>query len=73
MQLISDSQKDEQKIFQCDLLSCGQTFKTKFSLKRHYKKHFQKKVYPCKFCHKRFNLQQYLKEHEHIHTGLKPY
>jgi len=59
-------------MFKCDLLGCEQTFKTKYSLKRHFKKHYVKNL-KCKFCDKKFGLQQYLEEHEHIHTGLKPY
>lgn len=61
------------KNFKCDLQSCSEKFKTKFSLKRHYKKHFTKKELACSFCTKRFNLLQYLQEHEHTHSGAKPY
>jgi hypothetical protein len=60
------------KAFKCDIFGCEQAFKTKFSLKRHFKKHYVKKL-KCKFCDKAFGLQQYLEEHEHTHTGEKPY
>lgn len=60
------------KMFMCDLYGCEQVFKTKFSLKRHFKKHYVKKL-KCKFCDKLFGLQQYREEHEHTHTGIKPY
>ena len=59
--------------FKCDVKRCGRVFRRKFSLKRHYKSHFIKKALACKFCGKTFSLPQYLEEHEHIHTGLKPY
>lgn len=49
-------------MFKCDLLGCEQTFKTKYSLKRHFKKHYVKNL-KCKFCDKKFGLQQYLEEH----------
>jgi uncharacterized Zn-finger protein len=66
------NKKQVMKLFKCDIFGCEQMFKTKFSLKRHFKKHFVKKL-KCKFCPKVFGLEQYLEEHEHVHTGEKPY
>lgn len=60
------------RLFKCDIFGCEQTFNTKFSLKRHFKKHYVKKL-KCKFCSKVFGLEQYRREHEHTHTGEKPY
>jgi uncharacterized Zn-finger protein len=65
--------KGVKKRFRCDLVECEKIFSTKYSLKRHYQKHYTKKKYKCKFCEKCFNLLQYLEEHQHIHTGSKPY
>ena len=65
--------KKNLKLFVCDIFGCEAAFKTKFSLKRHYKKHYTKKSLACRYCPKHFNLPQYLEEHEHTHTGQKPY
>ena len=43
------------KLFMCDLNGCEQVFKSKFSLKRHFKKHYVKKL-KCKWCDKVFGL-----------------
>ena len=67
---------DRQKapaIFECDIFGCDAAFKTKFSLQRHYKKHYSKKDLKCRFCTKSFCLQQYKEEHEYTHTGEKPF
>ena len=61
------------KIFECDILGCGATFNSKFSLQRHYNKHYSKKDFKCKHCDKRFAMPQYRDEHEFTHTGERPY
>ncbi len=61
------------KSFKCDILKCDKCFKTKYSLKRHMKIHKIKKEWECKLCQKQFALQQYLIEHEFIHSGQKPF
>ena len=65
--------KQAAPIFECDIFGCNQTFKTKYSLKRHYNKHYSKKELKCRFCPKKFCLPQYRKDHEYTHTGEKPY
>ncbi len=60
-------------IFECEIFGCNQAFKTKYSLKRHYYKHYSKQELKCRFCPKKFCLPQYKKEHEYTHTGEKPY
>ena len=60
-------------IFECDIFGCTAAFKTKFSLQRHYKKHYSKKDLKCRFCVKSFCLPQYKEEHEYTHTGEKPF
>jgi hypothetical protein len=49
------TKKQQMKLFKCDIYGCEQTFSTKFSLKRHFKKHYVKKL-KCKFCDKLFGL-----------------
>ena len=73
MKQVSGKQKEELAIFECDIYKCNATFKTKFSLQRHYKKHYSKKDLRCRFCPKSFCLQQYKEEHEYTHTGEKPF
>ena len=59
--------------FLCDIMGCKGNFKTKYSLKRHMKKHKIKKDFECKKCNKTFALQQYLIEHDFTHTRQKPF
>lgn len=67
------SKHEKVAIFECDLFGCSAAFKTKFSLQRHYKKHYTKKEIKCRFCNKSFCLPQYKEEHEYTHTGEKPF
>jgi hypothetical protein len=62
-------------IYICRFAHCGDTFKTRFSLKRHLKKHSGEKPFACSFaaCAKRFAEKSTLKRHVRIHTGEKPY
>lgn len=61
------------KLYKCDMRECEKLFSSKFSLKRHYMKHTNKKQHTCKHCQKAFVLPQYLEEHEYTHTGAKPF
>ena len=65
--------KKAASIFECDLYGCKSAFPTKFSLQRHYKKHYSKKELKCKYCSKSFCLPQYKEEHEYTHTGERPF
>lgn len=42
--------KGVKKRFRCDIQDCEQIFSTKYSLKRHYQKHYTKKKFKCKHC-----------------------
>jgi len=59
----------------CIQPGCGETLKTRFSLKRHMKKHTGEKPHGCPFpnCTKRFPESSTLKRHIRIHTGEKPF
>jgi uncharacterized Zn-finger protein len=61
------------KQFVCSTPGCNKEYSTKFALKRHTLTHSGNKKYGCKFCHKKFGLEQYKKEHEYIHTNETPY
>ena len=65
--------KKQAAIYECDIHGCNKAFNTKYSLKRHYNKHYSKKSLKCRFCPKKFCLAQYKREHEYTHTGEKPF
>ena len=44
------------KLYKCDMRECEKLFSSKFSLKRHYMKHANKKQHTCKHCQKAFVL-----------------
>ena len=69
----TETDRGKAAIFECDIYGCNTAFKTKFSLQRHYKKHYSKKEIKCRFCVKTFCLPQYKEEHEYTHTGEKPF
>ena len=60
--------------YKCTHSSCGQVLKSRFSLKRHMKKHTGEKNHNCPFknCHRKFSETTALKRHARIHTGEKP-
>lgn len=61
-------------VFTCYYEACGQTFSTKFNLKRHVNAiHLAIKTYECDLCRKKFASKQNLTEHRFIHTGEKPF
>jgi uncharacterized Zn-finger protein len=61
------------KQFVCSHPGCNKEYSTKFALKRHAITHSKKKQFSCRFCSKKFALEQYQKEHEYIHTNETPY
>lgn len=73
LQATKAKQSKKEPIYECDIYGCNSAFSTKYSLLRHYKKHYSKKEIKCRFCDKRFCLPQYKEEHEYTHTGEKPF
>ncbi|CAI2359485.1 unnamed protein product [Moneuplotes crassus] len=61
------------KQFVCSHPDCDKEYSTKFALKRHMIIHAGTKKFACRFCSKKFSLEQYKKEHEYIHTNETPY
>lgn len=61
------------KQFVCVHPGCKKEYSTKFALKRHAVTHSGRKQFACKYCDKKFALEQYKKEHEYIHTNETPY
>lgn len=57
--------------FKCDY--CSLSFKNKFSLKKHRKKHISGYDYICSTCGAGFRQQRDLDEHIYNHTGERPY
>jgi len=72
-----DGRKDRK--YMCNLPTCGDTFPTLFSLKRHMKRHTGEKPFVCDWmengisCSRRFAEKSTLKRHFRTHTGEKPY
>lgn len=60
---------EEQKLYRCGL--CGVTFKEKFNLLRHEKRHTGEKPYKCEICRASFPRKGSLKRHFRTHTGEK--
>jgi uncharacterized Zn-finger protein len=70
-----DSVKSVKLKHLCPIPGCGDSFKTKFSLKRHTKRHTGEKPHQCSFpgCGKNFSEKSSLKRHLLIHSGRKPF
>ena len=61
------------QVYPCVTSSCDKVYENKYSMWRHQAVHNTRKKYVCKFCDKRFALQQYLKDHMSTHTGGSPF
>eukprot|EP00457_Paulinella_chromatophora_P004489 gb/GEZN01004501.1/.p1 GENE.gb/GEZN01004501.1/~~gb/GEZN01004501.1/.p1 ORF type:complete len:497 (-),score=58.34 gb/GEZN01004501.1/:377-1867(-) len=56
------------KRFKCDVPSCYETFATKFSWRRHRKKHTGERPWGCVYCLRYFGEKSTLKKHLHTHA-----
>ena len=71
----------KEKQYPCTIQGCSATFNTRFSLKRHAKKHSGDRPYSCshvvaatqKVCGRKFAETSTLKRHMRTHTGERPY
>lgn len=65
----------KQKLFACQEPGCGREFNTKFSLKRHQKRHNGDRPFKCPYkqCSGQFAENSTLKRHIRTHTGERPY
>ena len=63
------------KQFFCTFPNCGLEFKSKFSLKRHFKRHNGVKPFACNApnCDKQFAEKSTLIRHMRVHSGERPY
>jgi len=63
----------------CTFPNCGNGFPTRFSLKRHMKRHTGERPFLCPWedngvaCGRKFGEKSTLKRHIRIHTGEKPF
>lgn len=69
----------KEKLHLCDHPGCGYSFPTRFSLKRHQKRHTGEKPFYCTWvengeqCGTKFAEKSTLKRHLQTHTGEKPF
>uniref|UniRef100_A0A1A9WWV2 Protein krueppel n=1 Tax=Glossina brevipalpis TaxID=37001 RepID=A0A1A9WWV2_9MUSC len=56
--------------FECEICHCS--YKTLYSLKRHFKRHLSRK-FRCLQCPKTYISKQELKIHQYMHSGEKPH
>ena len=62
------------KIFCCMYKGCSKEYQTKYNLLRHINvNHLKKKTGKCNICQKEFIDYENLKEHQNIHSDIKPY
>lgn len=67
--------KQAGRMFLCPFENCGMEFNTKFSMKRHQKKHTNQRPFSCEWpsCRKSFAEKSTLERHLRTHTGDRPY
>lgn len=59
-------------LYCCPIGDCMKEYLTKFNLKKHIEiAHIGKKLFVCEVCCKSLSSKQVLKEHMHIHQGIK--
>lgn len=69
--IIPHSVVDE--LVHCTYPGCVQTFRSRFSCKRHQLIHTKEKRFVCKQCGRGFSFAQHLREHSYRHTNQRPY
>ncbi|KAI1458372.1 hypothetical protein F4805DRAFT_138013 [Annulohypoxylon moriforme] len=71
----SQSGKERQKKYVCDIKGCGKRCSQKTQLETHKRAHTGEKPFVCKVegCGQRFTQRGNLKTHSRRHTGEKPY
>nr|WBY54304.1 cucoid [Clogmia albipunctata] len=52
---------------------CGNTYRYKYSLESHMRRHLNEKPFVCSICGKGFVVKFELSRHFRVHTGQKPY
>lgn len=62
---------DDYMQFNCD--ECGSTFRRRYQLDEHMRKHTGERPFACDLCPSRFAQPGALKVHKRVHTGEKPY
>lgn len=70
-----DSSSDEDKVAFVICEECGDSFPNKRALVRHSRKHENQTdvKYECDECGKTFNTSKSLRDHEVVHSGVKPF
>ncbi|KAI1214858.1 uncharacterized protein F4807DRAFT_10568 [Annulohypoxylon truncatum] len=69
----SQSGKERQKKYVCDIKGCGKRCSQKTQLETHKRAHTGEKPFECEVCGERFTQRGNLKTHSRRHTGEKPY
>eukprot|EP00457_Paulinella_chromatophora_P004688 gb/GEZN01004700.1/.p1 GENE.gb/GEZN01004700.1/~~gb/GEZN01004700.1/.p1 ORF type:complete len:519 (+),score=51.59 gb/GEZN01004700.1/:202-1758(+) len=64
---VKDKRPISKKRFACDFPECNETFATKFSWRRHRKKHTGDRPWGCVYCLRYFGEKSTLKKHLHTH------
>lgn len=60
--------------FHCKFPGCPQTYASKYNVRRHmHYAHPDFHQFQCEVCHKVLSSRQNYRQHQHIHTGARPY